>query len=499
MTVSVTAQPALSTTADLLVVPIGPGGVPLALSAEFGDPFVRAAEDAAASAAPVSYYPAVRDARRMLLVPLQTTRTEHARLDALRIAAAQAAAHARQVKVASVAAVLGDVPAADVAAFAEGFVLGGYRFDEHRTPKKDAPQDGAPATLTLHADGDEKALGSAATRAAEIADAACLARDLVNLSPDQKSPRLLAERIQKRAKQHGFSCEVWDKKRIQKEKMGGLLAVNRGSVEEPRVVILEHKPRKAVNKQPVVLVGKGVTFDTGGLSLKTTKGGMDKMKADMGGAAAVAGAMEAAARIGLPVHLVAILPMTDNRPGGDAYVPGDVVQMRAPVTVEVLNTDAEGRMLLADGLDLAKGYDPLFVLDVATLTGAQRVALGDRIAAVMAPEPDAMKLTDKLVEAGRATGEYAAALPMLDDYADLLKSSVADLQNVGGREAGAITAGWFLQRFTQDEAGEPAYPWAHLDIAGPSFTTSPMPYRPVGGTGFGVRLLVEMLSNLDAP
>ena len=496
MTVSVTSAPALSTTADLLVVPIGEGGAPLALAAEFGDPFGRAAADAAAGSAPVPYYPAVRDARRVLLVPVKKSRTEHARLDALRVAAAQAAQHARQVDAGTVAVVLGEAPAPEIAAFTEGFVLGSYRFDEHRTPKKEEKHR-ASHTLTLHATGDTAALGAAATRAAEIAQAACLARDLVNLSPDQKSPRRLAARIQQRAEQHGFSCEIWDKKRIVKEKMGGLLAVNRGSVEEPRVAILEHKPKKPVNRKPVVLVGKGVTFDTGGLSLKPTKGSMDKMKADMGGAAAVVGAVEAAARIGLPVHLVALVPMTDNRPGGDAYVPGDVVQMRAPVTVEVLNTDAEGRMLLADALDLAKAYDPLFVLDVATLTGAQRVALGDRVAAVMAPEPDALGLVQQLADAGTRTGEYAAALPMLPDYADLLKSTVADLKNVGGSEAGAITAGWFLQRFTQDEAGEPAYPWAHLDIAGPSFADQPMPYRPAGGTGFGVRLLVDMLSRLE--
>ena len=495
MTVSVSYKPALSTTADLLVVPIGPAGAPLALQSEFGDPFGRAAHDAAAGSAPVPFYPAVRDARRMLLVPVKKARSASGRLDALRTAAAQAAAHARQVKAASVAVVMGEAPAPEVAAFVEGFVLGGYRFDEHRTLKGD---EGGPAdALTVHAEGDTKALQAAATRAAEIAHAACFARDLVNLSPDQKSPRLLAERIQRSAKQHGLSCEIWDKKRIVKEKMGGLLAVNRGSVEEPRVAVLEHKPKKPVNKKPVVLVGKGVTFDTGGLSLKPTKGSMDKMKADMGGAAAVVGAMEAAARIGLPVHLVALVPMTDNRPGGDAYVPGDVVQMRAPVTVEVLNTDAEGRMLLADALDLAKGYSPHFVIDVATLTGAQRVALGDRVAAVMAPEPDALGLAQQLTDAGARTGEFAAALPMLPDYADLLKSTVADMTNVGGREAGAITAGWFLQRFTQGADGEPAYPWAHLDIAGPSFADTPMPYRPAGGTGFGVRLLIDMLSNLD--
>jgi leucyl aminopeptidase len=496
MTVSVSSKPALSTTADLLVVPIGPEGAPLALQSEFGDPFGRAAEDAAAGSAPVAFYPAVRDARRMLLVPVPKTRSEHERLDALRVAAAQAAAHARQVQAGSVAVVLSEAPAPEVAALAEGFVLGSYRFDEHRTLKGDEP--GPVERLDVHVEGEEGPLGAVATRAVEIAEAACLARDLVNLSPDQKSPRLLAERIQKRLKPHGVKCEVWDKKKITKEKMGGLLAVNRGSVEEPRVAILEHKPRKPVNKRPVVLVGKGVTFDTGGLSLKPTKGSMDKMKADMGGAAAVVGAMEAAARVDLPVHLVAIIPMTDNRPGGDAYVPGDVVQMRAPVTVEVLNTDAEGRMLLADGLDLAKGYDPYFVLDVATLTGAQRVALGDRVAAVMAPAPDTLGLVDQLEAAGERTGEYAARLPMPMAYADLLKSTVADLKNVGGREAGAITAGWFLQRFTQNDDGEPAYPWAHLDIAGPSFADSPMPYRPAGGTGFGVRLLVDMLAHLDA-
>jgi leucyl aminopeptidase len=328
------------------------------------------------------------------------------------------------------------------------------------------------------------------------AEAAALARDLVNTSPHEKTAPLLAERCRQEAEAVGLRCEVWERERIEAERMGGLLAVARGSVAPPRFVVIEHAPEGTEGDAPVVLVGKAVVFDTGGLSLKQTKGSMDQMKADMAGGAAVLATMVAAARLRLPLRVVALIPMTDNRPGGEAYVPGDVVRMRSGLTVEVLNTDAEGRMLLADALDYAKTFEPRVVVDVATLTGAAVIALGTRVAGLFSPEDEGTAArTEALAAAGRRTGEWVHPMPLHPHYAESLKSEVADLKNIGGGDAGAVTAAKFLERFTR-ENGAAAYPWVHLDIAGPAFTDAPQPYRPKGGTGFGVRLLTAWLEGM---
>jgi leucyl aminopeptidase len=268
--------------------------------------------------------------------------------------------------------------------------------------------------------------------------------------------------------------------------MGGLLAVNSGSQLPPTFTILEHKPKNAKNKKPYVLVGKGVVYDTGGLSLKPTAGSMDSMKSDMAGAAAVVGAIYAIAKNNLPIHVIGLIPATDNRPGEMAYTPGDVITLRGGITVEVLNTDAEGRLILGDALDYAKKYNPELVLDLATLTGAQVMAIGQYGAAIMGSAPQDVK--NQLTTVGYDTHERVAEMPFWDEYDDLIKSDIADIKNVGGREGGCITAGKFLARFTD-------YPWIHLDIAGPSFLTSPEHYKPKGGTGYGVRLLYQFLKS----
>jgi leucyl aminopeptidase len=261
--------------------------------------------------------------------------------------------------------------------------------------------------------------------------------------------------------------------------MGGLLAVNKGSEVGPSFTIMEWKPDNALNEKPLVLVGKGVMFDTGGVSLKPTKGSMDLMKSDMGGAAAVAGSMLNFAKSEIPLYVIGLIPATDNRPGKDAYLPQDVIHMYDGTTVEVLNTDAEGRMILADALAFAKQYNPELVIDLATLTGAAEVAVGIKAIAAMGNAPDEMELLKK---AGFACHERIAELPFWDDYKEQLKSDIADLQNVGGRNAGAITAGKFLEYFTD-------YPYIHLDIAGPAFLESADSYRGKQGSGVGVRLL----------
>ena len=268
--------------------------------------------------------------------------------------------------------------------------------------------------------------------------------------------------------------------------MGGLLAVNRGSIDDPSFSILEWKPKNAKNKKPIILVGKGVVYDTGGLSLKPTPNSMDIMKCDMAGAAMMIGTVAAISRAELPLHVIALIPATDNRPGGNAYAPGDVVTMYDGSTVEVWNTDAEGRMLLADALSYAKKYDPELVIDSATLTGAAIRAIGSYASCIMGTADD--KDFDQMESAGYQVFERVVKMPFWDEYRRELDSDIADLKNLGGAGAGQITAGKFLEHFTD-------YPWIHIDIAGPSFLTSPDSYRGKWGTGYGVRLLFEMLSN----
>ncbi len=313
------------------------------------------------------------------------------------------------------------------------------------------------------------------------------ARDLVNTPVIDLTAMQLAQQAREAGKRHVISVEVLEKKQIEALKMGGLLAVNYGSVEPPAFIIMEHKPENATNEQPIVLVGKGVVYDTGGLSLKPTNF-MDDMKSDMGGAAAVIGTMSAVAEAKLPVHVIGLVPTTDNRPGGNAVTPGDVITISDGTTVEVLNTDAEGRLILADALVYAKRYKPELVIDLATLTGAAARAIGRYAIVGMGNAP--LTEMQKLQASGEATHERIVEFPFWDEYKELLKSPIADMKNIGGAEAGAITAGKFLEHFTD-------YPYIHLDIAGPAFLKSAAGYQVTGGTGVGVRLLFHFLSNLN--
>jgi leucyl aminopeptidase len=299
----------------------------------------------------------------------------------------------------------------------------------------------------------------------------------------------LAAEIRTLSRNSGFKVQVLDKARIEALRMGGLLAVNRGSVDEPTFSILEWKPKNAVNQKPLLLVGKGVVYDTGGLSLKPTPNSMDQMKCDMAGAAAVACAIAAAARQELPLYVVGLVPATDNRPGGNAYVPGDVLRMHSGLTVEVLNTDAEGRLILADALSYGERYDPELVVSVATLTGSAARAIGTHatvgMGTVDAPSFHALE------EAGDHVHERVVRFPFYEEYDEEIVSDVADIKNLGGESAGAITAGKFLARFT-------TRPYIHLDIAGPAFLTKREAYRTKGGSGVGVRLLYEFMKRRAA-
>ncbi|MCZ2357203.1 MAG: leucyl aminopeptidase [Bacteroidia bacterium] len=317
-----------------------------------------------------------------------------------------------------------------------------------------------------------------------IGKATCTARDLVNDPPNQLTATTLATIATQLGKTSGFSVEVLEKTKIEALKMGGLLSVNRGSIQPPTFSILEWKPKNPVNTQPIILVGKGVTFDTGGLSLKPTPNSMDSMKCDMAGAATVIATLSACAEIKIPLHIIGLVPATDNRPGEDAYTPNDVICMYNQTTVEVLNTDAEGRLILADALAYAKQYNPKLVIDLATLTGAAVVAVGVQGIAMMTNASKNIK--EALLKAGEESYERLVELPLWDEYKELIKSDIADIKNIGGPYAGAITAGKFLEHFT-------SYPWVHLDIAGPAYLNAQDNYRPKNGTGTGVRLLMQFL------
>ncbi len=359
---------------------------------------------------------------------------------------------------------------------AEGLELGTYAFETYKG--KSARNDLNKVTLagsTSAAVKDGVAVGQA------IASGQALARDLVNEPGGTLTAPEFARRVQRMAKTAGLTCKVMDLAAIKKAKLGGVLGVNRGSTHPPRFVELTYSPPKP--KATIAFVGKGITFDAGGLSIKSGKG-MMTMKMDMGGAAAVVGAMSALKKAGAPVRVRAYVPMTDNMLGGDATRPGDVLKIRNGKTIEVLNTDAEGRLILADALSLASEAKPDAIIDLATLTGASMVALGPKIAGLMSNDDDFAR---KVIDASELAGERVWRLPLPADYKSMVDSPVADMKNIGGAHGGAITAGLILQEFVAD-----GIPWVHLDIAGPAWVDSEDVERRKGGTGFGVRTLVSL-------
>ena len=320
-----------------------------------------------------------------------------------------------------------------------------------------------------------------------IIDAVFKARNLVNEPQSYLDAVVFSSEMKSMGKKAGMKVEVLNKKQIESLKMGGLLAVNKGSQTPPTFTIMEWKPKKHTNKKPLVLVGKGVVYDTGGLSLKPTPNSMDTMKCDMAGGAAVSAAIYAIAKAELPYHVIALVPATDNRPGENAYTPGDVVKMYDGQTVEVLNTDAEGRMLLADALAYAKKYKPELVLDFATLTGAAAAAIGPYGIVCMGTADEKQKTA--LKQCGDNVHERLVEFPFWDDYAKLIKSDLADMKNIGGPIGGAITAGKFLEKYTD-------YPWMHFDIAGPAYISTTDSYRGKNATGVAVRLIFEFVKKL---
>ena len=369
-------------------------------------------------------------------------------------------------------------------ALLEGALLGLYTFRHYQRSDSDGK---GIAQLTLLTDAEHTADVERAVQKARImAEATNFARDLVNEPPSVLTPTEMANRARAMAQQYHLECEVFDKAKMEELGMGGLLAVTRGSEEPPRFIILRYRGAPESSEKGLALVGKGITFDSGGLSLKTAEG-MERMKGDMAGAAAVLGAMQAIGALKPHINVTALVPTCENMPSGTAFHPGDVLRIMNGKTIEILNTDAEGRLILADALSYAvkEGLSP--IIDLATLTGAIVVALGNVMAGLFSNDE---LLTDEIIAAGRATGEKYWPMPLDTEYDDLVKSEIADVRQTGGRAGGSIVAAKVLENFVGETR------WAHLDIAGMTYRDSKRPYQEMGATGFGVRTLAELALRL---
>jgi leucyl aminopeptidase len=441
--------------------------------------------------------PALR-AKRLLLIGLGAEASLSA--DALREVAAGVVREARQRRAERVALLTPAVrrlkAGALAQALAEGAVLGAYRFDRYRT-KSAKPDEGRISALALvfERGADARAARAGAATGVLLGECQNLARDLSNEPPNKLPPAALAREAERVGREAGLRVRVLEPAELRRRGFGAMLAVAQGSANEPRLIVLEHgaapkrskpgvKSAKALLRPTVCLVGKGVCFDSGGLSLKPSAS-MVRMKHDMSGGAAVIGALCAAARLRLPLHLVGIVGAVENMPSGTAYRPDDVVTSLSGQTVEISNTDAEGRLVLADALHFAKSeFQPAAIVDLATLTGACSVALGKWAAALLGNHE---RLAERMLAAGEASGERYWRLPLWAAHREFMKGSVGDLKQTGGRDGGTITAAAFLAHFVGDT------PWIHLDIASVADTEKGSALQPAGATGFGVRSLVELL------
>jgi leucyl aminopeptidase len=478
VTIGATSRATEGFTPELLAVALFEGESP----PDLGEDTARVVSDGDFSGKPgetALLYGQEGRAQRVLLVGLGER--DLASPEKGRRAAATAARRARTLKLREAALCLPELPDTTThktaRAAAEGAALGLYRFDRHKT----AADGHELENFWLVADeGELEEASEGAELGAKVAGGSVLARDLANEPSNVATPEYLAERAREIAEKYGMGLEVLDRAGIEDEGLTGLATVGRSASNEPRFVVLEH--RKGGEEAPVVLVGKAVTFDSGGISIKPTAG-MEDMKFDMCGGAAVLGAMEAVGAIDLPLNVVALVPATENLPGGDAFKPGDVLEMHSGKTVEIVTTDAEGRLILSDALSYARRYEPSAVIDCATLTGACVVALGSHASGLMGNDED---LIAEVQIAGEATGERIWPLPLFDEYTEQIKGDTADIKNSGGRGGGALTAGAFLKEFAD-------YAWAHLDIAGTAYGKKGNAYTTKGATGVPTRLLVEFL------
>ncbi len=405
-------------------------------------------------------------------------------LEKLRHASATVAKRARALKLDEAAFALplpeGSGARETAEAAAEGAALGLYRFDRYKTSEETRELE----TFTLVSE-DESAVEEIEVgvgTGAKLAAGGLLARDLANEPSNAATPEYLAERAREIGERYGMEVGILDRAGIEAEGLAGLATVGRSARNEPRFIVLEHR-KGAADEVPIVLVGKAVTFDSGGISIKPSAN-MGDMKYDMSGGAAVLGVMEAVGSMDLPLNVVALVPATENLPGGNAFKPGDVLTLHSGKTVEIVTTDAEGRLILADALSYAKRYEPAAVVDCATLTGACHVALGDHASGLMGNDDG---LIAEIRAAGEASGERTWPLPLFDEYTEQIKGDTADIKNSGGRYGGASTAGAFLKEFVD-------YPWVHLDIAGTAYYgKAKNSYTPKGASGTPARLLLEFL------
>jgi leucyl aminopeptidase len=416
-------------------------------------------------------------------------------LEGLRQASGSAAHYARGLGASTLAATIEGAeqasigPAEAAQAVTEGMVLALYRFDKFKTEENDR-RDVTAITLIANNREQAKAVRQGAEIGHILGESANFARSLINHPSNEMTPTILAEQARQMAKDCHLRCEVLDRKDIEKLGMGLLLGVAQGSEEPPKFIILEHRGGRR-GQGNLVFVGKGITFDSGGISIKPAEG-MERMKYDMSGGAAVIGALRAIALLKVPQNVIGLIPATENLPSGKATKPGDVHRAMNGKTAEIVNTDAEGRLILGDALAYAARYKPIACVDLATLTGACVVALGHE-AIGMLGNAQGEELMDRMRQAGMRTGERVWQLPLWDEYLEHVKSDVADVKNVGmGRAAGTIAGAAFLVKFVE------GYPWVHLDIAGTAWADREQPYKPKGGTGVGVRLLTQMVLDWNA-
>jgi leucyl aminopeptidase len=425
-------------------------------------------------------------AKRLLFVGLgkKTSLT----LDAIRQAMGHAIKRVRQAKAGSCTAVMpaitprGHSPQDVVQAMAEGAILGNYQFTAYRSDNG-TPIDVERMTVLCTQKAQLRQLTEGIRRGVATAEATVLVRDLCNHPSNVMTPSRIANEAKKVAKEEALTLKILEQRDMEQLGMGALLGVARGSHEPPKFIILEYNGSKKKDERPVVFIGKTVTFDTGGISLKPAEN-MEHMKADMTGGAEVLASVRAAARLRLPLRLISILPVAENMPGGRAMKPGDIVKTLSGKTVEVQNTDAEGRLILADALAYAQRYNPAALVDIATLTGACVVALGQFAIGMFGTDE---KLKAQIRKSGQTAGERVWEMPLWDEYFEQLRSDVADMRNIGGRGGGMITAALFLSKFAGDG------PWVHIDIASTDWSERERAYIPKGPTGIGTRLLIQYL------
>jgi len=425
-------------------------------------------------------------AQRILLAGLG--KREKFTNDTIRFVSGKIAQNARELKLNEFSIIVPPSfvidPVLSVSQIVEGCKMSVYKFEKYKSKKENSTPD-----LTILVSKSEK-ISKAIKIANIVSDGVLYTKSIANLPPNECMPATLANFARTIAKKNKMKCNIISKNDLKKKGFGGITAVGQGSKNEPKLIILEHNGGRN-NEKPIVLVGKAVTFDTGGISLKPGEK-MDEMKFDKCGGCTVMGIMKAVSELKLPINVIGIIPSVENMPGGESYRPGDIIKLYNKKTAEILNTDAEGRLILADALSYGeKQYAPKAIIDFATLTGACIIALGTNIAGMVSNND---KLAQKIIESSKRTTEDVWPLPLNDDYMDMVKSDVADMKNTGvGRAAGTITAAAFLRNAIKDT------PWIHFDIAGVAWTqvaTKEKPYNPKGATGFGVRLILDYLQNI---